>query len=171
MTHRVSLVLTAGTRTALTLAGVEVVPEVPVGDLDLEALQVRASCFLWTHCRVQPLKLPLTHTPLLAVQEGGVSGVARVVRELRARIVASHQRAELLTQAAAAYLGMQWSNHEPAVAVPLNGVPPCEHWKFAPAGACVTHTHSLSWCVCRATQRERWRCSTCRSSGRGAART
>jgi uncharacterized Rossmann fold enzyme len=39
--HRVSLVLTAGTRTALTLAGVEVVPEVPVGDLDLEALQVR----------------------------------------------------------------------------------------------------------------------------------
>lgn len=56
MTHRVSLVLTAGTRTALTLAGVDVVPEVPLADLDLEALQVRASDLLWTH-RIQPLKL------------------------------------------------------------------------------------------------------------------
>jgi hypothetical protein len=55
------------------------------------------------------------------VQEGGVSGVARVIRELRARIVASHHRAELLTQAAAEYPGMQWSVHDPAVAVPLNG--------------------------------------------------
>jgi hypothetical protein len=122
VTHRVSLVLTAGTRTALTLAGVEVVPEVPVADLDLEALQVRARDLLWTHCRtIQPLELPLTRL-CCGVQEGGVSGIARVVRELRARIVASHQRAEILTQAAAAYAGMQWSIHEPAVAVPLNGL-------------------------------------------------
>lgn len=51
-----------------------------------------------------------------------MSGVARVIRELRARIVASHQRAEILTHAAAAYSGMQWSIHKPAVAVPLNGL-------------------------------------------------
>eukprot|EP00976_Prorocentrum_cordatum_P000451 9155-Prorocentrum_minimum.AAC.2 len=86
--HMVTLRLEAG-QGEVTLAGLEVAPEVPLDDLDL---------------------------PLL--QEGGMRGLARVVREVRARVVAQQHRHQLLSSAAKQY-SVIWTESSPTVTVQL----------------------------------------------------